>query len=388
MSQERFFKKRTVIFLHVIAWLLFFSIPMLIHSPVVFSHNDFTGGHGVREFVHAGPPIFEWTLIITDLLLVGIFYLNAYILLSGFIIKKKILRSLGIQFLLFLGFCLVSSLLMKWAIGNNELFSTPIKGNIPDLGNPSHMMRPKPFQRHRFHIVSLFPFLFKNSFSYFFILTASIAYRMTIDRIRASRLVKEKENENLKTELLLLRSQISPHFMFNVLNNMVSLARKGSDKLENSLIKLSGIMRYLYYDTKEDKISLIKELDYLKSYIDLQELRFHGVVKVESDIQLTQSDDSIEPMLLIPFIENAFKHGIVLIPDPEINISLSVEDHILHFKVKNKFSPDSNEIKDKTPGIGLNNVRRRLELSYGDDYILNIKKSEQWYTVLLHLNLI
>src|SRR5438876_199897 len=111
-------------------------------------------------------------------------------------------------------------------------------------------------------------------FPYLFILASSTAYATLLERQRTIKLTRQKETENLKTELLFLRSQVSPHFMFNVLNNMVALARKKSDLLEPSLIKLSALMRYMLYETDEAKVSLDKEIDYLQSYIDLQRQRF------------------------------------------------------------------------------------------------------------------
>jgi len=234
-----------------------------------------------------------------------------------------------------------------------------------------------------------FPFfsLFRNAFPYFLILASSIAYRLVIDRIKSDRLAKEKENENLKTELLLLRSQINPHFMFNVLNNMVSLARKKSDQLESSLIKLSSLMRYMYYEAREDKVSLSKEIEYLKSYIEIQEQRFKGSVEVKAEFPVLSQSYVIEPMLLIPFVENAFKHGTGLTEDAEINISLQVINDVLCFFVSNKFSDDAKEEKDKTTGIGLANVKRRLNLLYGNRYHLEIVVRNNWHTVSLQLNL-
>src|SRR6266487_1244233 len=145
-------------------------------------------------------------------------------------------------------------------------------------------------------------FLTFNIFIYFFILAASIAYRMIIDKIASDKLLQERENENLKTELSFLRSQVSPHFMFNVLNNMVALARKRSDQLETSLIKLSSLMRYMLYETDEARVSLEKEMEYLQSYIDLQRQRFGKNIAIDTSFTEVDGSYTIEPMLLIPFV--------------------------------------------------------------------------------------
>jgi sensor histidine kinase YesM len=229
-------------------------------------------------------------------------------------------------------------------------------------------------------------FVFNLPF-FIFLVIASTAYRMIRDRVEEKQLLKEKETENLKTELSFLRSQISPHFMFNVLNNMVALARKKSDALEPSLIKLSQLLRYMLYETGEDKVLLEKELEYLQSYIDLQKQRFGKNVKITTCLQQIENGYTIEPMLLIPFVENAFKHGTGLIMDAEIDVHLKMEKGVLYFSVRNKYNETVNETKDKTSGIGLSNVKRRLNLLYDQAYSLQIDKKDGWFTILLQLNL-
>jgi two-component system LytT family sensor kinase len=226
-----------------------------------------------------------------------------------------------------------------------------------------------------------------STFTFLFILACSIAYKTIRDKIIADNLAREKENEFLKTELSLLRSQVSPHFMFNVLNNMVALARKKSDHLEDSLIKLSQLMRYMLYETDEAKVSLEKESDYLQSYIDLQQQRFGKKVQVNVAMHPADKMYDIEPMLLIPFVENAFKHGTGLVQDPQIDINLSAEKETLTFTVSNKFDAASVEIKDKASGIGLANVQRRLQLLYPNKHTLHITKQDGTFIVNLQINL-
>ena len=214
-----------------------------------------------------------------------------------------------------------------------------------------------------------------------------MTYIMFRDRLRSERRAKEKETENLKTELAFLRSQVSPHFMFNVLNNMVSLARKKSEQLEPSLIKLSSLLRYMLYETDEEKVLLEREVEYLQSYIDLQKQRFGSKVKVNLCIEKFDKSYLIEPMLLIPFVENAFKHGTGLLPNAEINIELKAKKNLLQFMVNNYYDSSTQEIKDKTSGIGLQNVRRRLNLLYGNEHALLITNKENRFSVSLQLNL-
>jgi LytS/YehU family sensor histidine kinase len=224
-------------------------------------------------------------------------------------------------------------------------------------------------------------------FLFLFILACSIAYKTIRDKFIQDRLAKEKETEHLKTELSLLRSQASPHFMFNVLNNMVALARKQSAELEPSLIKFSSLMRYMLYENDEEKVSLENEEEYLQSYIDLQQQRLSKKVVVTVNMCKGDKPYQIDPMLLIPFVENAFKHGAGFIENPHIDIALEAKDNILYFHVSNKYDPSSQQIKDRASGIGLANVRRRLDLLHPGKYTLNITKDNNMFTVSLQINL-
>ena len=293
---------------------------------------------------------------ISDALLIIFFYLNARLLIPWLLYKRKyIIYTAAILF------SFTFYVLMMWLLWIN--FTHP-DANFS-------------FDRH----------LFFSTFTFLFILACSTAYKTIRDKIIADQLAKEKETENLKTELSLLRSQVSPHFMFNVLNNMVSLARKKSDQLEPSLIKLSSLMRYMLYETDEEKVSLEKETEYLQSYIDLQEQRFGK--KVAINVTMCQPDNTydIEPMLLIPFVENAFKHGTGLIENAHIGIELKAEKNILNFSVSNRYNPASVDVKDKASGIGLVNVQRRLELLHPGTHRLYITKDNDLFTVSLKINL-
>jgi LytS/YehU family sensor histidine kinase len=229
--------------------------------------------------------------------------------------------------------------------------------------------------------------LFFCTFIFLLILACSIAYKTIRDKVIADNLAKEKENEYLKTELSLLRSQVSPHFMFNVLNNMVALARKQSDLLEPSLIKLSSLMRYMLYETDEEKVSLEKETEYLQSYIDLQRQRFSKKVIINVNMQTTDRLYDIEPMLLIPFVENAFKHGTGMIEHAQIDIDLKAVNNKLQFTVSNNYDPSSVEVKDKASGIGLTNVQRRLDLLYPNHHTLQITRENEKFIVSLQIDL-
>lgn len=212
----------------------------------------------------------------------------------------------------------------------------------------------------------------------------STALRLSGDRIQFEREREQRENETLKSELSLLRSQISPHFMFNVLNSLASLARKKSDLLEPVIIQLSQLMRYMLYDTGEKRMPINKEIEYLSNYIDLQKLRFGNDISIVFNKQVMRGEVAIEPMLLIPFVENAFKHGTGLVMDPSIHIDLKSDDTTLVFNVRNKFS-STPQAKDPGSGIGIQNVRRRLDLLYKDKYELSLVEDDGWFKATLKL---
>jgi len=217
----------------------------------------------------------------------------------------------------------------------------------------------------------------------------SVFYSITVEKVRAEKLQKENEALRLAMEVKFLRSQISPHFLFNILTNLVSLARKKSDNLETSLLMLSGLMRYMLYDAGK-RISLQQEVEYLESYIELQKLRFGRDVKIVSNIELSQEDVnySIEPMLLVPFIENAFKHGTGYLDQPFIDINLIVREGVLVFQVKNKFDREASASKDESSGIGLSNVRSRLALLYPGRHELVIHTDNNLFNINLTLKLL
>jgi len=146
-------------------------------------------------------------------------------------------------------------------------------------------------------------------------------------------------------------------------------------------------MRYMLYEADEEKVSLENEIEYLQSYIDLRQQRFGSRVKLNVAFHPVDKKYQIEPMLLIPFVENAFKHGTGLIEDATIDINLRVENNVLNFIVQNKYNPDSEEEKDGTSGIGLTNVKRRLNLLYGNHQNLLISERDNWFMISLQIHL-
>jgi sensor histidine kinase YesM len=205
-----------------------------------------------------------------------------------------------------------------------------------------------------------------------FILMASASVGIFRENFRLEKLRKVKETEYLRTELSFLRGQVNPHFMLNVLNSMALLARRKSDLLEPVLLELARLMNYMLYDAGNQKISLEDEISYLRAYIDLQLLRFGDDVRVCFNVPEQVPPRHIEPMLFIPLVENAFKHGIGLVTDPIITIGIHANgDNRVSIIVENKYNPLVRYQENRTQGIGLTNLRKRLELVYPGDYDLH-----------------
>lgn len=198
---------------------------------------------------------------------------------------------------------------------------------------------------------------------------------------------EEKLKERLQSELSFLRTQISPHFIFNILNSIVYLIRSKSELAEPITIKLSEIIRYMLYISERVEVPLEKELGYLESYIELQKVRFGNDVDIRFQETGNASGQMIEPMILIPFVENAFKHGIGMVIDPIIEMDLRIEGNKLSFSVKNKITPEPAADKSEGSGIGLRNVQRRLELLYPDAHQLDISSEHGWFWIQLNLTL-
>lgn len=338
-------RKWLIILVHIGFWVLLFFLPYLLRP----SHDTAQHKDAARE---AG---YFYNYIVNFISWIAIFYFNSYFLLPRYLNRKRY----GQYFLV-----LVPLLLFMFGVNwlNFHLF-------LPDA---------------KFNMRGFISFYF---LPVLFILSVSTAITTFQNQLVAEQLARQRENANLKTELSFLRSQISPHFMFNVLNNMVALARKKSDLLEPSLFKLSSLLRYMLYETDEELVPLGKEIEYLNNYIDLQMQRFGSKVAIDLTFNVQNNDSLVAPMLLIPFVENAFKHGTGMRQKSEIKIELICIGERLDFLVSNRYDESGSEQKDKDAGIGLQNVRRRLALLYPGKHKLAIKKHDGNFSVTLQLTL-
>ncbi len=217
----------------------------------------------------------------------------------------------------------------------------------------------------------------------FFIVLSTVT-KFTLDWFVNEKIRKNLENEKLTAELAFLRSQINPHFLFNSLNNIYSLAYQHSERTPEAILKLSEIMRYMLQESNEPRVELWKEIRYLENYIELQKLRFRSDDNVRMSVKGNDTEQTIVPLILIPFVENAFKHGVTSDPSSPIIIDIDIQNGRIIFTVKNN---KSGMNKDRTSGIGLNNVKRRLDLLYPGKYNLDIDERGELYCCKLVLEL-
>jgi sensor histidine kinase YesM len=332
------------VLLHLLFWAFITFLPFLSRPPAAYLRGFFS----------------PWHLALINLFLAIQFYLNAFFLIPVFLNKRK---QPWVYFsLLALSFILLDTLIVH---AGRPMF---LPAQMSQFGH-----FPKPPFMARFNMLPLIA-----------ITAASFAYRYLADQFKQINNQHNIANATLVSELAFLRSQISPHFIFNVINSIVALSRLNPPAVEPTLIQLSQLLRYMLYISDEEKVTMRQKADYLVSYIQLQKLRFGDQVKVYFNMNITFPEKMLEPMLLIPFVENAFKHGTADISDPLINIKLQADHRQLDFQVSNTFNPVGSH-NDDHHGIGLNNVKRRLALLYPGKHRLYIDQSANNYQVNLQI---
>ncbi len=334
-------KKRREMVIHLIGWLLFSLIMFFILSLPIQRPNSI-----LQVFLYMVP-------------LTMLFYTNTNVFIPHFLAKKKItlyiLTIVGALLLIIYTYHGIQLLINADFYQENHWFPRIVTGQA-----------------------------FMNSL---LVLTISGGVKMTKEWFKNERLKKEMENEKMASELALLKSQINPHSLFNNLNSIYSLAIKKSDDAPKAIVKLSEMMRYMLYDSTAEQINLSKEVEHLHNYIDLQKLRINRQTKINFETVGDIETKSIEPMLLEPFVENAFKHGDVFQEKAKIDICLKVEDNQLFFKVENTLAKNGH-VKDKHSGIGLKNIEKRLHLLYPERHHLQIQQDGDTFKVSLKLDLI
>jgi two-component system, LytTR family, sensor kinase len=381
-----------IVLIHIAGWCILFLLPVFFY-PVRISNKSFF----TRE-------------LIDKIFLVGFFYLNYYVLIPRFFEKKKSLVYFSLVLVCFLVY-LGQSLFIRHQYGvlrmgaaprvfhyrappvdedsipPPPIFSGPISMRLPDsVGDffaPAAMAIREPMLfgiPRGIVLISL-----NNTLSSFALLLLMGGFiRLAFSFISHQTEKKALENANLNAEVSFLKSQINPHFLFNTLNGIYSLANARSAHTEEAVLKLSQMLRYVLYDSSTEKIELSKDIAYITNFMHLQRLRLAQKVKINYEVRGNIEGLFIAPLLLITFIENTFKHGVSYIYPSTIAIEISVFDETLTLVASNTVFENN---KFDTGGIGLKNARRRLELLYPGKYLLDIVRNNRLYVVNLKINL-
>ncbi|WP_264536266.1 sensor histidine kinase [Flavobacterium sp. N1736] len=310
-----------------------------------------------------------------------LFYLNYFYLVPTLLLEKKY----------WLYFVFVFALIFLFMVIRINYF-------IPEFGHtrPLNMLPPKMmpqnmdlYLKNGRHIMMARrqPLFFKIGPSLFYILIITIsAIIKTLTEFynnQQNKLIAETHRTN--TELIYLRKQTNPHFLFNSLNSIYSLAHKKSDLVPDAIVTLSELMRYMLYETDNKTVALEKEINYIQNYIELQKLRLNDIEDIFVNVHGNTKNKFIEPLLLISFVENAFKYGTDYKGAAHVKIKIFILDNNLDFWIENKIE---NYVKDpENSGIGLVNIQNRLDLLYPNAHELTITQDNQYYRVHLNLKL-
>lgn len=348
------FSRRQIIFFQIAFWLIVCTISLLPidlyrhppeyrlppHHPII-PHND-----------DLHPPLNVWLeFALKNLAIIAIFYTNYFIFIPKFFLKRKVKT-----------YFLISTALV-FSVAFIPIF-------LDFVGHRFHFnLGPKEF--HQF-IIGLLASLLA--------IFLPLAFKLALQYTDAKR-------ERAKAEISFLRSQINHHFLFNSLNNIYSLSIKGNPKAPDAIFSLSSIMRHMVNVGNSYKISLEKELDFIHHYIAIQKLRLSENTVLNYEVRGDASEKQISPMLLIPFVENCFKHGVSTTIPSSIDIVLEIGKNHIDLKTKNNIIEHLNNEHIKS-GVGLENVKKRLEFEYPGHYIFSSEVKDGCYYSHLNIELI
>ena len=353
----------------------------------IIIHLIFWGGYlALSIFVFSGREEIERALLISSVLIVpqvAIAYINMDLLIPKYFIRKQYWKYAGYVLLCFIGFYLFFHFILPLffeTIGPPQGRERPSESQGPPEWIRENPDRARRFMRRGAKFMSFYYFV--QAFAIYFL---STAFKTSAIALKREKEASELKSENLNSELKFLRSQINPHFLFNALNNIYSMSVMKSEKTPDNILKLSDMLRYIIYDCNADQVPLEKEINYINNYIDLQKLKDDQITNIEVDFNRADPRSMISPMIFIPFIENSFKHSrIEDLNQGWIKIKIENTNNHLLFTISNSM-PRESYTKDKVGGVGLENVKRRLELLYPDSHRLQIDSSDEEFQVELEV---
>ena len=336
-----FDKKHTLqVFIHVIIWMI------VIGFPLVFIYSE-----GERE------PIRYIDFAFPIVLMMVVFYANYFFLISKYLFNKKLWHFFIINLVLIVVSLFLLDAMQQYVWIHYLSHKRPLRP-----GGPSRQQ------------IMTFMFL-RNSLSVIFTIGLATAIKMTILWYNNLAEQKEKEKLHIESELNNLKQQLNPHFLFNTLNNIYSLISINRENAQDAVHRLSNLIRYVLYESDRPFVPLEKELKFTANYIQLMSLRLPAHVKLETDIMKAGDNQEIAPLLFISLVENAFKHGVSPTYSSYISVKIGMKNkNELECRVENSNFP--KEATDQSgSGIGLNNLRKRLELIYPHAFTMDIKEN-------------
>jgi two-component system, LytTR family, sensor kinase len=337
-------KRHWILLIHMCFWVLVIAIRL----PMLIKVTD--------------PSYYLFALVISLIVNSSTFYLY-YFIIGKILIKRQI----WIFILIYIGFIILYSYPVTHILDFLDSFALKFGIKVPDSEKSDFFKT----------------YLSVATIQSIYALIGTF-FSFTISWFRDNMKKEELEKQNIHNELSLLRSQISPHFLFNTLNNLHSFIYRDQDIAAASIIKLSEIMRYMLYETNTEYVLLEKEIAYIENYIELQKLRFKDPGFVKLLIEGNIYGKKIPPLMLITLVENAFKHGQRNTKETSIYISLKIQDNFLTFEVTNYILKKSKN-REEYNGFGLKNLERRLDLIYGKDYNIDIREENEKHYVKLQI---
>jgi two-component system, LytTR family, sensor kinase len=367
--KKRFFGKNGIkILLHLLAWIILLGLPLYFIKR----------WHIGKDFI--------WLYYVNTVISGIIFYINYLVLVPQFFFGERKYRYYLSVFVLIAFFYFVSD------TSNRLVFKyEPDSSRIEQFDRQREERRRRTLPPGGGVIVARPPFRGMHLYNYVFtslvLIFISLGLRVLARQDEIEKARKEMEKEKLNSELAFLKSQISPHFFFNTLNNIYSLISINPEDSQKAVLKLSKLMRYLLYESEQGKTVLSNEIDFLNNYIDLMKLRMSEKVSLSVSFPSKYEDKNLPPLLFVPFIENAFKHGISYREKSFIKINMDVAGDSIIFRCVNSLPKAKENAENGHAGIGLENVRKRLNLLFPGSHDLKINKSEKEFEVYLDIKI-
>jgi len=348
----KLFKSRSLqFFIHFIVW------GIICFFPLIFMYSE--GERSIIRFLDFSLPIF---------FLMVVFYTNYFLIISHYLFNRKIWQFFLVNLLLF-AVCIIALNLIKQLYFEAYFARMEAQHHFPPRDKMKDII------------------LFRDIFSMTMSVGLATAIRMTTQWYQSQAEQKELEKLHVESELTNLKNQLNPHFLFNTLNNIYSLISINQENAQNAVHQLSNLIRYVLYESDHPEVSLSKDLNFTANYIKLMSLRLPAHVTLQTEILQANEGLTIAPLLFISLVENAFKHGISPESPSHISIGISMPGkNVLECRVENSNFPKPETDKSGS-GIGLNNLRKRLELLYPSAFELQIEDKGTIYTSTLRIKL-